>query len=532
VTRNKQTGERLQRLNLILRTIRSVDQVLLEEKDRNQLIKGVCDSLVKTRGYYNAWIALLDKSGQFATFAEAGLGDNFLPMVEQLKKNGATECERRALAQSGAVVTSDPSTSCKDCPLAEGYRGRGGITARLKYRGKLYGILCASVPASMVTEDEESSLFEDVAGDIAFALFETELEEEREQLEKALRESENRYRTLFDSASDGMIVRDLKGNIIMANNAMAELTGYTIDELTRMNIAQFLSPSSLKTAMEKQRRRIEDKSEKPTQHYELQMIRKDGTEGTIDIVSSLLPDREQTPIMQVIARDITEQKNNRENLRAYASRAIMAQEEERKRIARELHDDTAQALASLGMDIDSLAKAKGTSSKNISGQLEALRDRTNDILLGIRSLSHALRPPMLEEFGLVRTLRGLADDLAEQHGMTVHFEVQGTPRRLSFDVELALFRIVQEALTNIGKHSQATEGRIELVFGPGKVNLMIRDNGLGFDLSTVTSNSAYSGRLGLIGMRERANLIHGTLTIWSEPGKGTSVILEVPRQAE
>jgi len=240
VTEPEEIERRLQRLNLILRTIRNVDHVILEEEDRDRLIKGVCNSLVKTRGYFNAWIALLDGSGRFATFAEAGLGDRFSVLVEQLKSGRLTSCVESALTQSKAVVINDPASSCTDCPLAKEYVGRGGIVARLQYRGKLYGLLCASVPASLVTEAEERSLFKDVAGDIASALHKIELEEDHKRAEESLRESENRYRVLFDGASDGMLVRDLEGNIIMANSAMAEHTGYMTHEQAKMNITQFL----------------------------------------------------------------------------------------------------------------------------------------------------------------------------------------------------------------------------------------------------------------------------------------------------
>jgi len=527
MTEDKKEEEKLQRLNLILRTVRSVDQVILEEIDRERLIHGVCESLVKTRGYYNAWIALLDKSGQFTTFAEAGLGERFLALVEQLKNGRLTSCGKSALAKPNAVVTNNPTSSCTDCPLAKEYIGRGGITARMLYRGNLYGLLCASVPASLVTEAEECALFEDMAGDVAFALYEIEMEEEHEQVEAALRESEHRYRALFDGASDGMIVRDLDGNIIMANSAMAKLTGYATDELTEMNISQFLSASSLQTVKEKQNRNIEDELETPTQRYELQIIRKDLIERIVDVVSSLLPDREHSLIVQVIIRDITEQKHTQENLRAYASHAILAQEEERKRVARELHDETAQALASLGIDMGSLAKAKGWSSSEVSKRLEELRDRTNDILLGVRSVSRALRPPMLEDLGLLAALQGLTDDLISQQGIGTQFNVQGIPRRLAPDVELALFRIAQEALSNVGKHSQATECRVDVEFSLGKIELRISDNGQGFELPARTDESASPINLGLIGIQERAKLIGGSISISSQPGKGTNIILEV-----
>ena len=132
-----QVEERLQRLNLVLRTIHRVDQVILEERYRERLIEGICKSLVKMRGYYNAWVALLDRSGKFNIFAQAGLGKKFLPMAKQLELEGATKCGRKALAQRYPVVTNDPASSCTDCPLAKQYIGRGGITARLQHRGKL-----------------------------------------------------------------------------------------------------------------------------------------------------------------------------------------------------------------------------------------------------------------------------------------------------------------------------------------------------------------------------------------------------------
>ena len=519
--------EKLQRLNLILRTIRKVDQVVLEERFRGKLIEGVCRSLVKMRGYYNAWVALMDESGRFYAFAQAGMGKNFLPMQKQLEREGPTVCGKKALARKRAVVINDPASTCIDCPLSSQYTGRGGITARLQHRGKKYGLLCASIPVSMTSAEEERSLFEDIAKDLAFALHKIEVEEEHDRAEESLRASENRYRALFDSANDGMLVRDLEGNIIMANKAMAHLTGYTMDELIKINISQFLSPESLEIAMESQRERLEGKSTAKTARCELQMVRKDGKEITIEAVTSLLFGGEQLPIVQAIVRDITRHEQARKDLRDYARQAILAQEEERKRVARELHDETAQALASLGMDINSLAKMQGQRSGELSKRLEELRDRTSDILRGVRSLSQAMRPPMLEEVGLLSALQGIANNLASQQTIKVQFEVKGIPRRLLPDIELTLFRIAQEASTNIVKHSKATKSIFQLLFRPEKVQLRISDNGQGFECSNTKDDSAYSGKLGLIGMRERAKLVGGFLTILSKPGKGTTVVLEI-----
>ncbi|MFC2013908.1 PAS domain S-box protein [Chloroflexota bacterium] len=524
--KKKQIRERLERVNLVLRTLRNVDQVIFEELDRKRLIKGVCKSLVATRGYYNAWVLLLDKSRRYKMTAESGLGDAFRPLVEMLKREGLPPCGLQALEQSNAVVVRNPVLTCTDCPLSGGYRGRGGIASRLYYRRKLYGFLCASVPSSLVEEKEECSLFEKIARDVAFALHKISLEEAHQRAEGALWRSENRYRALFDNASDAILVRDLEGTIIMANAAMAVLSGYPITELYGMNISEILTANSYRTAMTQQRINI-----RPfPQRYELRLVRKDSTERIIEVVSNLLEGGD-VAIVQEIARDITTQKLAQENLRAYADQAIVVQEEERKRIARELHDETAQALASLGMDIGSLAKNKELSLMQISRSLKTLRTKTEVILEGVRDLSEALRPPMLEEFGLLASLSGLVNKLDDQQQIVARFDVEGTARRLTPDAEIAMYRVAQEALSNVKKHGEASECSLVMRYSPIKVVLEIRDNGRGFVLPKLADNLAYSGKLGLAGMQERTKLIGGKLTIKSRPGKGTVLRLELPAKS-
>ncbi|TET48842.1 MAG: histidine kinase, partial [Dehalococcoidia bacterium] len=141
---HRRAEKRIEHLNLTLCAIRNVNQLITKEKDRTLLLKEVCDILTATRGYYNAWIALLDKSGGFKTAFESGLGKDFLPLVEQFKRGELTDCGRRALNQSGVVVTRDPFLACSGCPLAKMYGDRGGLTARLEHGGKVYGLLAAS----------------------------------------------------------------------------------------------------------------------------------------------------------------------------------------------------------------------------------------------------------------------------------------------------------------------------------------------------------------------------------------------------
>lgn len=352
---------------------------------------------------------------------------------------------------------------------------------------------------------------------------------EHVKAEQALENSERLYRLLFQEAGEGIFLHDLMGNMTMANQALVELSGYSLAELMNMNISKWLSEPGFETITNIQKSQLENKDAGIGQRYQLQMIKKGGEKRTVEVSTRLLMDENQPPVSQSILRDITREKRIQENLRAYTNKVIEAQEEERKRIARDLHDETAQALLSLGMEIDSLIRTKeGQLPQDVVNYLEELRGRTNDIFQGVRYMSQALRPPVLEELGLSEAIRWLARDTDDQYGINIHCDIQGTPRGLTPEIELTLFRIAQEALTNIGKHALATKSIVQLDFNSEKVRLTISDNGRGFELPEGTDNLALSDKMGLIGMQERAWLIDGTLTLSSVLGEGTTVTLEIP----
>jgi len=182
-----QAEEQVRHLNMVLRAVRNVNQLITQEKDRDRLLQGACDCLIETRGYHNAWITVLDETGRLVTSAQAGLGREFAAMVEMFERGSPPDCGRRALAQPEVVVTADPVSTCTDCPLAGKYGGRSGITTRFEHQGKVYGLLSIAIPADFVLDEEETSLFHEVAGDIAFALHSIETEEARKRAEEDLR---------------------------------------------------------------------------------------------------------------------------------------------------------------------------------------------------------------------------------------------------------------------------------------------------------------------------------------------------------
>ena len=370
-----------------------------------------------------------------------------------------------------------------------------------------------------------------VLGNVLAVAFES-LRRERQrrtQLEAAQHEltaSEQRYRALFENAHDAIWLQDMEGNILAVNQATARLTGYEVDSLIGRNVRDFLSEEGLELARTIRQRLLRDES--PGSAYDQRIIRRDGTEAFLRLSSSLLRSDGKPVAIQHIARDVTEERRMHENLRFYLQEVTRGQEEERKRISRELHDDTIQALVVLSRRIDEIASGSNGLTGDDRLRLEELRQGTNSVVQGVRRLSQDLRPAALDRLGLASALEWLGTDVSGYSGIATRVKVVGAPRRLPEEVELVLFRITQEALRNVWRHSGATEAEMTIEFEEQRVRIAVTDNGRGFDLPERMGDLAKHGKLGLAGMEERARLVGGALTVQSQPGVGTTVTVELP----
>jgi PAS domain S-box-containing protein len=226
-------------------------------------------------------------------------------------------------------------------------------------------------------------------------------------------------------------------------------------------------------------------------------------------------------------RDITEENRLRENLYFYIREITRAQEEERKRIARELHDETIQALAALILDIADIS-GEVQLPEVTKQRLQRLSATINSVLEEVRRFCHELRPGLLERLGLIASLGILTDDLTTCSDINCSLQIVGSERQLSSEAELMLFRIVQEALRNVKKHSRATSVVVRVEFNREKVKVDVSDNGDGFRLPEDISDFARQVKLGLIGIKERTRLLNGSLRVHSAIGHGTTVTVEVP----
>jgi two-component system sensor histidine kinase DegS len=211
---------------------------------------------------------------------------------------------------------------------------------------------------------------------------------------------------------------------------------------------------------------------------------------------------------------------------AYMARIFISQEEERKRISREIHDDTTQRLWIVANDARKLAVDKNHNiDQHAREELETIKDTVLNIAEDTKRLSLALRPGILDDLGLVPAIRWLVDQLNRDDSVQAKVSVEGHQRSLNQEVNNHLFRIVQEALNNTRRHAKANEVNVKLIYSNESVKLLIQDNGIGFLFKDIDSYP-HQERIGLIGMQERARLLNSDLQVFSEPGKGTTISVE------
>lgn len=213
-------------------------------------------------------------------------------------------------------------------------------------------------------------------------------------------------------------------------------------------------------------------------------------------------------------------------------KVISAQEEERKRIARELHDETSQALAALAVALETASVAPAQDAEEVKARIAGIKPLAVRMLEEVRKLTLDLRPTVLDDLGLIPAIRWYAENRLKPQGVKVQLETAGVERRLPPELETALFRVVQEAITNIARHAEADNVVISLEISPSAVVIEVEDDGKGFDLAAMSRTTDRGRGLGLMGMRERVALFSGTLTIETSPGAGTQLRIEVPLEGK
>ena len=368
----------------------------------------------------------------------------------------------------------------------------------------------------------ESLPWRKVDGEIGGLILFTQVITARKRAEEALRASEERFAKIFHLSPFRMgILRIRDGIVLEVNDAWTRGTGFSRDEIINQSIFKFAANMDQRL-VEKLRYML--KSPKPLINLEVRFESKDGREAIAN-TSAVMFDLDGEPCYLWVADDITERKHAEEALRALSARFHLAREEEGTRIAREIHDELGSVLTGLKWDLEKIdTNLNASQLPEIHKRINTMTTLIETTINSVRRIASELRPGVLDDLGLVAAIEWQLEQFQSRSGLKCHWTNKASEIELSRERATAVFRILQEILTNVLRHARATNIYVKLWRSKHCFELEVRDDGVG-----ITESQRMNSRsLGLLGMKERALLVGGEVHITGKEGGGTTVLVRVP----
>jgi PAS domain S-box-containing protein len=384
-----------------------------------------------------------------------------------------------------------------------------------------YRMLCTD--GSIVWLEKTAHAFFDENGRMVRMIGMISAVTERKRAEETLRQSEEKFRSVFRNAGVGMVIVSPEGRYLAANGTFCDYLGYTEKELLGKTVQSLTFAEDWPSFSQKLKEALTE--EGSFQSFEKRCLHKSGRIVCTESTASVIRNRDGVPQYFVGGvLDVTKRKEAEEALSTLNRRLIEAQEQERTRIARDLHDDINQRIAMLAIDLDGVKQDPRISVPEVRSFLNGLSERLSELGMEIQAMAHRLHSSKLEYLGIVAAMKALCAEFGEHQKVKIDFKHNDVPKALPQDISLCLFRVLQEAMSNAVKHSGERHFEVVLACTLDQLHLTVADHGAGFDPQTVLS----SGGLGLTSMRERVRLVDGTFAVDSKPRGGTTVHVWVP----
>ncbi len=520
--------------------LRDANIALTENLSLDRILETLLDYLTKLVPYDSANVMLRQGESQFVVSALRRY-EHFqdVETTRSIAFDGnANPLLRRICSTKQSVVVSDTNNEPEWQTVHGADHVRNWMGVPLVASGKVIGLYSLDKAEPDFFRPEHARLAETLAARAASAIqnaqlfaqsqhYVAELEErisERKRAEAALRESEERYRELFENARDAIYVHDLDGNYVSINRAAERLSGYSRHEILGRNFAEFIVMEHVEHARDCLFSKLAQSGETT---YEVVVVAKDGRHVPVEVSSRAIYENGDIIGVQGTARDITERKRTQDTLRMFSRQLIEAQEDERRRISRDLHDQIGQALTAVKLNLHSVQRV--CAEPEASHCLKDNIDAVDEALRLVRDLSVDLRPPLLDDLGLATALCWYVDRYAKRSGLAaeVTIELPNHNERFSRELETACFRIAQEALTNVVRHARASNVTLQLTRTETMLEMIVKDDGVGFDPAALRKRAPRAATLGLLGMQERAHAAGGDIHIQSAPSAGTEIRFSV-----
>lgn len=355
-------------------------------------------------------------------------------------------------------------------------------------------------------------------------------EREQARAEAALRHNEEQFRLITEKTRDLIGLLDLEGRFIYASPSFKAALGYQPEELAGTDAFAMVHPEDRETLRQTWQQAL---SNRDARTAECRVQHQNGQWRIFESVSNWVFDEQGHPQRSVIvSRDISQRKQAEETLRALPRLIREAQEAERHRVARELHDSVIQILSSVKFRIQSVEEK--LLDRDEPAWREALKAKAllERAIQEVRRISRNLRPSELDDLGLVPAVRSFCEEFRERTNIDINLSFSRLPESFPSELELNLYRIIQEALTNVEKHARATQLHLQLSLERSIIQVQIRDNGRGFDSHSPRSQITKAPGMGLMDMKERAAFVGGTWSIKSAPKEGTEILVRIPLHSQ
>ncbi|MDP2211715.1 MAG: PAS domain S-box protein [Candidatus Aquicultor sp.] len=509
-----------------LAALTSFSALLNQSLDMQEVIDTAIDMVKEIMRVEVVLLFSIDESAKELRIAAfEGVNQNYANAVDHMRL-GDGFCGR--VAQTGVPIliedTRDDTVYSKAEAKEEGLRAQ--LSVPLRTRGKIIGTLCAATKSPRKFIQSEIELLSAIGNLIGIAMENSYLYKEHELSAEKLKLSEKRYRRLFENALDAIWVLDLAGTITAANGAAADLFGGRLEKLVGTNINALLAEEERSAADEIRNKLLQ--GEQLAQPYTQKIVKKDGCPAILKMTTNITSTNGKPDGLQFIARDITNEATMQENQQFYLEQVTQAHEEERLRISRDLHDGAAQNLIGILHQLENFCQTDDFLPMPRLRLLWGYHERLKDVLQEIRQLSRDLRPSILDDLGIIPAIDWLVEQVRTEHKLNASLTVEGERRRFLPQIEVTVFRIVQEALRNTSKHAEASNVTVSVEFRTNTTIISIEDDGKGFELPENTCGLSRLGKLGIDGMMTRARLVGGNLSITSKPDGGTSIVATIP----